>query len=187
MQVPFIAIQLVLLAAISAIGAAQADKPLEIGAQFTALHINPIGEGAGSVGARASYDLHFEGLTVAPEVEFNYFPENPSGNFGETQLLAGVRTGVKIDEFGFFVKTRPGLVHFGGGDFKERNGSSTNFAFDVGGVFEYSISPRVAIRLDWGDTLIHFPRPVVTGQINPIKPAGWYHNFQGGGGLSFRF
>src|SRR5215472_16954435 len=154
MQGRFVYIRLMLLAALSTIGAAQADKPLEIGAQFTALHINPIGEGAGSVGARASYDLQFEGLTIAPEDEFNYFPQNPSGNFGETQLLAGVRTGVKIDE---------------------------------GGVFEYSISPRVAIRLDWGDTLIHFPRPVVTGEINPIKPAGWYHNFQGGGGLSFRF
>lgn len=171
----------------SAFAQSESERPLEIGAQFTALHVEPLGEGAGSVGARASYDLHFEGLTMAPEVEFNYFPQNPSGNFGETQLLAGARTGIKIDQLGFFLKTRPGLVHFDGGDFRERNGgSSTNFAFDIGGVFEYYISSRVALRLDWGDTMIHFPRPILTG-VSPVKPAGWYHNLQGGAGVSVRF
>ena len=139
---------------------AQTERPLEVGAQFTVLHVSPLREGAGSVGARASYDLPFKKLTIAPEFEFNYFPQNPSGNFGETQLLAGARAGIKIDKFGFFLKARPELVHFGGGDFVERNGSSNNLAVDVGGVFEYYISSRVALRLDWGDTMIRFPQPI---------------------------
>src|SRR5215467_10560917 len=143
----------------------QTEKhPLETGAQFTGLHLNTLGERALGFGGRGSYEFTRRTLIIAPEVEFNYFPQNPSGNFGETQLLAGVRAGVKIDQFGFFLKARPGLVHFGGGDFTERNGgSATNFAVDVGGVFEYYVSQRVAIRLDWGDTMIHFPRPIATG------------------------
>lgn len=190
MRYDFVVVLLIFCAAFcsSAFAQSESERPLEIGAQFTALHLDPLAEGAGSLGARASYDLHFEGLTIAPEVEFNYFPQNPSGNFGETQLLAGARTGIKIDQLGFFLKTRPGLVHFGGGDFKERNGgSSTNLAFDIGGVFEYYISSRVVLRLDWGDTMIHFRQPVGTGGLPPVRAAGWYHNLQGGGGVSFRF
>jgi hypothetical protein len=178
---------LVFSTALTHTGWAQTERPLELGAQFTALRVNPLGEGAGAVGGRASYDLGFRRLTIAPELEFNYFPQNPSGNFGETQLLAGARAGVKIDQFGFFLKTRPGLVHFGGGDFTERNGSSTNFALDLGGVFEYYISRRVALRLDWGDTMIYFPQAIATGGVPSLKAAGWYHSFEGSGGVSLRF
>jgi hypothetical protein len=186
MHVRFVAVLLILLSALTTVVVAQTERPLEIGAQFTALRVNPLGEGAGSVGGRASYDLGFRRLTVAPEVEFNYFPQNPSGNFGETQLLAGARAGFRIDQFGFFLKLRPGVVHFGGGDFVERNGSSTNFAMDAGGVLEYYISRRVALRVDWGDTMIYFPQAIATG-VPPVKPAGWYHSLQGGAGVNLRF
>jgi len=188
MQVRFVAILLILLAAVSAICAAQTGNPLEIGATFSVMQIDPLHEGAGSIGARASYDLPLQRLTLAPELEFNFFPENPSGNFGETQLLAGARIGVKVDNFGLFFKVRPGLVHFGGGDFQERNGgSNTNFAVDVGGVFERYVSQRVALRLDWGDTMIHFPQAISTGDVPPSKAAGWYHNLQISAGISIRF
>src|SRR5262245_10663232 len=189
MQTRFVVVLLISLAGLISVRSAQAqaDKPLEVGVSFSVMQVDPLGEGPGSIGARASYDLPVKRLSLAPEHEFNYFPQNPSGNFGETQLLAGVRAGVKVDQFVFFLKARPGLVHFGGNDFKERNGgSATNFAVDVGGVFEYYISQRVALRLDWGDTVIHFPQPIPTG-VSPVKQAGWYHNLQGGGGVSFRF
>jgi len=66
---------------------------------------------------------------------------------------------------------------------------ASHLAVDVGGVFEYYISPRVALRLDWGDTMIRFPQPVFTGNGIGTAPkaAGWYHSFQVGGGVSFRF
>src|SRR5262245_28612097 len=115
MKRSFVTVLLILLA-LAAVAAAQADKPLEIGVAFSVLLVDPLREGAGSIGARASYDLAFQRLTLAPEFEFNYFPQNPSGNFGETQLLAGARAGVKVDQFGFFLKARPGFVHFAGGD-----------------------------------------------------------------------
>jgi hypothetical protein len=188
MQFRSVVVLLIFFNTLATTSPAQTDRRLEVGTQFSVLQIDPIGEGAGSIGARASYDLPFRKIIISPELEFNYFPQNPSGNFGETQVLAGGRAGVKVDQFGFFLKARPGLVHFGGGDFKERNnGSSTKFALDVGGVFEYYISQRVALRLDWGDTIIHFSQPVHTGAIPPVKLAGWYHNLQGGGGISLRF
>lgn len=182
-----LAILSVLVSVLYSAATAQSERPLEVGAQVTVLSVDPLGEGAGGVGARASYDLPFTKLTIAPELEFNYFPQDPDGNFGETQLLAGARAGIKIDRFGFFLKARPGLVHFGGGDFAERNGgSSNNLAVDLGGVFEWYASPRVALRWDLSDTVIRFPKPVFSGFINP-KPAGWYHNKQGGFGVNFRF
>jgi hypothetical protein len=168
-------------------GLAQTERPLEIGAQFTILRVDPLGEGATAVGGRASYDLRFRRLTIAPELEFNCYPQNPSGDFGETQLMAGVRAGVRIDRLRFFLKVRPGLVHFGGNNFTRRNGSSTNFALDLGGVFEYYISHRGALRLDVGDTMIRFPQPIVTGGILPVQSTGWYNNLQNGGGVSLRF
>jgi len=167
----------------------QTEKhPLETGAQFTGLHLNTLGERALGFGGRGSYEFTRRTLIIAPEVEFNYFPQNPSGNFGESQLLAGVRVGLKTDFLGAFVKVRPGVVYFGGNDFKSRNsGSSTNFACDVGAVLEYPASGRVSVRVDLGDTLIQFSRPVFTGQSAIPKSAGLSHNFQGGVGIVFRF
>ena len=110
-----------------------------------------------------------------------------SAQTGEKQVLAGARAGFKLDAFGFFFKVRPGLVHFGGAEFTTRNGGSlSTFATDIGGVFEYYVSPRVALRLDWGDTMIYFPNPIATA-ISPSKASGWYHNLQASGGVSFRF
>jgi len=187
MQFRFVAVVLIFLAALSTIGAGQTDKPLEIGSQFTALRLYTIGEVTASVGARASYELHFMGLTIAPEVEVNYFPQDSSGDFGEMQFMAGARTGVSIGRRAFFIKTRPGLVHFGGADFTERTGrSSTNFAFDLGGVYEHFVSPHMAFRLDWGDTMIRFSSPSSTAQFSSIKP-GWSHNLQTACGVVFRF
>ena len=85
------------------------------------------------------------------------------------------------------MKIRPGFVYFGGNDFKSRNnGSSTNFAGDIGAVLEYPASGRVGVRVDLGDTLIHFSGPVFTGASSVPKSPGLSHNFQGGVGIVFR-
>ena len=157
---------------------AQSEHPLEVGAQLTVLTLDPLGEKPLGVGVRASYDLPWKKLTIAPELEFNYLCNDSPGD-DDKQLLAGIRTGIKSDKFGFFLKARPGLVHFG-------SGGPNNLAVDLGGVFEYYASPRVAIRFDLGDTIIRFPKPVFPG-TNFAKPAGWYHNEQSSIGVSFRF
>lgn len=164
------------------------NHPLETAAQFTTLNVNTLGERALGFGVRSSYEFTRRSLIIDPEVEFNYFPQNPSGNFGESQVLAGVRVGLKTESLGVFMKVRPGLVYFGGNDFKSRNnGSSTNFACDIGAVLEYPASGRVSVRVDLGDTLIHFSGLVFTDQSAVPKSPGLSHNFQGGVGIVFRF
>lgn len=164
------------------------NHPLEVGAQFTRLNLNALGEGAAGFGGRSSYEFARGKLIMAPEVEFNYFPQNPSGNFGESQVLAGVRLGLKTDSFGVLMKVMPGVVYFGGNDFKSRNnGSSTNLACNIGAVLEYPASGRVSVRVDLGDTLIQFSRPLSTGASSVLNSPGLSHNFQGGVGIVFRF
>jgi hypothetical protein len=186
MHVRFVVGLFTFFTALANAGLAQTERRLEIGPQFTILRVDPFLERPAAVGGRASYDLRFRRLTMAPELEFTYFPQYLE-DFGETQLLAGARVGIRSNRFGFFLKTRPGLVNFGGSDFTRRNGSATNFALDLGGVIEYDVSPRVALRVDLGDTMIYFAQPIVTGGIPPMKPAGWYHNFQNSFGVSWRF
>lgn len=160
----------------------------EAGAQFTAIRVQALGEKPPGVGGRTSYEFTRGGFVFAPEVEWNYFPQDPSGNFGESQFLTGVSAGVKADLLGIYLKARPGFVRFGGADFKLRNhGSSTNFACDLGAVLEYPTSGRVAVRFDVGDTLIQFSRPVFTGASALPTSPGLSHNFQSAIGVVFRF
>jgi hypothetical protein len=163
-------------------------KPFEAGLQFSGVHLNALAESPAGIGGRTSYEFTRGKLIFAPELEFNYFPQNPSGNFGESQLLAGARIGIQAGRVGIFLKARPGFVHFGGDDFKSRNnGATTAFATDLGVVIEYPASKRIGIRVDFGDTLIDFSRPVFTGASAVPNSPGVSHNFQGGVGIVFRF
>jgi len=167
---------------------AQSADRFQAGVQFTGFHINQLDEGSVGIGGRIAYDLLDEGAALSLEGEFNYFPQNPSGNFGESQFLTGVKAGFASERFGLFAKLRPGFVHFAGGDFAERNhGTATDFALDAGGVMEYRLSGRTALRLAWGDTMVFFPKPVFTGSSTTPKPAGLTHNLQGSIGVMFRF
>ena len=71
--------------------------------QFGALAEKPIGFG-GRIGRAV-------GNHITVEAEANHFPENPSGDFGETQLLAGIRAGGYVRPWGGFIKIRPGRKH----------------------------------------------------------------------------
>jgi hypothetical protein len=160
---------------------------MEIGLQTTAQRLNPDGEGSASLGARASYDLHFMKMILAPEVEFNYFGDFPGQGSFQAQLLAGARAGFRTERLGFFLKARPGVVHFSGDDFTQASGSGTHPAADVGGVFEWFVRPGAALRLDCGETFVHFPHADIVGGSPISRPTGWYHSLQIGVGVSVRF
>ena len=188
MRIPPVFQIIVLVLVLEGIATAQSADRLQAGLQFTALYINKLGEGAAGVGGRLTYDLLGERTVLSLEGEFNYFPQNPSGNFGESQLLGGIKLGFAGQGLGLFAKVRPGLVRFAGADFAARNhGSAINFALDAGGVLEFRLSHRAAFRADWGDTMILFPNPVFTGASAAPAPAGLTHNFQGSIGMMFRF
>jgi hypothetical protein len=123
---------------------------------------------------------------IATDLELTYYPENPSGNFGETAALFGVRAGRQFDRIGLFVKGRPGLMHFGGGYFDLRLDRKTFFIVDVGGVVEFYPTPRTFLRIDAGDTVIYFGSARLFNRLNP-DPLGTVHNFQPGFGFGFRF
>ncbi len=166
---------------------AQTDEhPIEVGGFLTTIDFrDSAGEKPLGVGGRFTYNFTDN---FALDSEIAYFPENPSGNFGQTVALAGVRAGVRTERIGVFGKVRPGIVHFGGEFFTARNESQSNFALDVGGVLEFYPSSRVIVRVDLGDTIIPFGDDTINSPLPPfILRPGTTHNFQGSFGIGFRF
>ena len=117
-------------------------------------------------GGRFTYNLK---SYLAVEAELNYFPSDfhrYTTNFtGGPMLegLAGVKAGLRKKMFGVFGKFRPGFESSGeaavprflNGDGPDRQNPfgferirSTQFAMDVGAVFEFYPSPRTILRFD---------------------------------------
>jgi hypothetical protein len=153
------------------------DRPgsFELGLQLTGVHLHKIDETPFGIGARAVIDIS---KRIALDAEIDHYPENPSGNFGETAALVGVRSGWRVlDRFGVFAKARAGMMHFGGGFFDQRLVRRTVADIDVGGVLEYYPSPRTVVRVDIGDTILFYGGSAL----------GTVHNFQPALGFGFRF
>ena len=158
-------------------------QDFEFGIQLTGLHLHKIDEGPVGIGGR----LHYELLPLlSSDVEVTHYPENPSGNFGETAALFGVRAGKRFERIGFFAKVRPGLMHFGGAYFTDRLDRKTHFVLDAGGILEYYPNRRTFLRLDFGDTVIYYGAARLFNRPDPDS-LGTVHNFQSGIGFGFRF
>lgn len=163
---------------------AQGDAPkIEAGVQFIGLRLKDFQEGPVGIGGRFIYNLTDN---LAIDVEVSHFPENPSGNFGETQGLFGVRAGKRMDKIGAFVKARPGFINLGGGFFDSRLDKKRFFALDIGGVIEYYPSSRTVLRFDIGDTIIAYQGATYIGSPIPAR-LGTSHNLQAGLGFGIRF
>lgn len=167
------------------------------------------------IGARFTYNIT---RRFSLEAEVNYMPSSPtlqdlidggattitqnSSGGEKTQVLAGVKYGLRRKHFGVFAKARPGLIHFTAFSSVDAkwiahgpNGETldillaltekpaTFFNIDVGGVFEYYPTKRTIIRFDLGDTIIRY------GSQKPkdINPSFVRHNLQGSIGIGFRF
>ena len=177
---------LVFLFSLAAV-AQTSDHPITVGGLVGTIDLRgPVGEKPLGFGGRFTYDFNDN---FALDGEAAYFPQNPSGNFGQTVALAGLKAGIRQEKFGVFGKIRPGVVRFGGDFFKSFNGQSQNrFAVDVGGVLEFYPSKRVVVRVDLGDTIIPFGEDTIRGPLPPfIKRPGTTHNFQASFGVGFRF
>jgi hypothetical protein len=129
---------------------AQEGYRWEAGAQAIRLDLDSIGESPGGAGGRISYLLH---PRFAVEFEASRYFEDPSGNFGHTQILAGVRYGYWFGPFGIFAKARPGLLRLGGGAAARNPGRENHASLDVGGVI-LAGRGRFGMRIDAGDTIV---------------------------------
>jgi hypothetical protein len=195
------------------------DHPVEVGGQIGFINVRPLPTTAtdasgstirfnqfdqgdyASIGGRVGFNLTPH---VAIEAEANFIPKR---NFSEVehsrkaQFLAGVKAGFREDKFGLYAKARPGVMYFSSLPSHRTctfaspvnpicvAESQTNFALDLGGVFEYYPSPRTIIRVDAGDTIVRFqeagPTQISTSTI--VTPAHTGHNFQMSIGFAFRF
>jgi len=166
---------------LSAGGPAQAQSDVsrfEVGAQYSLLNFDTFAgfseahrrESGG--GGRFTINLN---KYVAAEAQIDYFPNEDIERIGpfnvplwgsKTLTVYGFKAGIRRDRFGVFAKARPGFIHFsevpgfsciiGGGSCRQP--AHNNFAFDVGGVFEYYPSRRIVVRVDAGDTIIRHRR-----------------------------
>jgi Outer membrane protein beta-barrel domain len=196
---------------------AQSDTPkYEIGAQFSMVRFSDLDITEPGFGGRFTYNINKH---VAAEAEVNFFPREVKDSFGQTlqggrktEGLFGLKLGVRKKRIGVFGKVRPGFVHFSN---FTRPGivctdrcpplppprfSETDFAMDVGGVFELYPSRRTVVRFDIGDTIIHsgsgehllLPSTFVLfdGTTLPTAKAivrSTSHNLQFSVGIGFRF
>lgn len=144
------------------------------------------------------------------------------------QGLFGVKAGKRFGKWGIFGKARPGFATFSRAGFSVTPVSSnvisglnvscfglnptnpqpcfqinqdrlTAAAFDIGGALEFYPSRKLVVRLDAGDTILHYPRrtfnTLVADPNNPFVPmiapfttaARTRHSFQFIGGVGFRF
>jgi hypothetical protein len=109
----------------------------EAGFQVTTIQLGTPAEKPIGLGGRIGRSL---GNHITVEAEANHFPENPSRNFGETQVVGGIKAGGHVSSWGGFIKIRPGLLHFGGGDFRSRNSALAHPVLDIGAVAERRIT-----------------------------------------------
>jgi hypothetical protein len=162
------------------------DHPIEVGVVVTTIDLrDSVAEKPLGIGVRFAYNFT---RNLAIDGEIVHFPENPSNNFGQTIVLAGLKAGLRTEKFGAFAKARPGVAHFGGEAFRARNNTQSRIAFDVGGVLEFYPSSRVIIRVDVGDTIIPFGDDVINRPVPPfVFRPGTTHNFQTSFGIGYRF
>ena len=185
----------------------------EVAAEFTTLERDNFSgqRTEPGFGGRFTYNLN---RVFALEAAGYFFPKRcfQCRNNGRiTEGLGGVKVGKRFENWGIFVKARPGVVSFSQGTFNVVDNPATpafpisfelsrltTFATDIGGVIEFYPSKRIVTRFDAGDTIMHFRRRTANTLIfNPITdeistvpitiPARTTHHFQFIASVGFRF
>jgi len=168
---------------------AQSETPkVEVGAHYTLLRFRDFDITDNGVGGRITFNLSDN---IGLEGELNYFGQKRSSDSplttfplfvdsSRTQGLFGAKTGIRSEKAGIFGKFRPGFVRFGESGVIPGQ-SFTQFALDIGGVFELYPTRHVALRFDIGDTIVRFGSNFTGGD------AFYSNNLQISSGIAFRF
>jgi hypothetical protein len=182
-----------------------APSRLEVGAQAGLFNHSRFDKTTAGIGGRLSFDVS---RWLTAEGDATFFPDDdvavqspgstPSLRIRyprkRTEAFFGMKAGVRNERVGLFAKARPGFAHVSGDGVEclgevcalallLRPAFGTEFAFDLGGVFEFYPSRRVTARFDLGDTMIWH---------NSIAPPCWTesctsHNLSSKMGVGFRF
>ena len=184
---------------------AQSDRPtMEVAGQAALLRLNDSGTNAG-IGGRFGLELS---RWVSLDAEVNFFPKDDfeirvsadppppvrvSYNRRRTDVLAGVKVGLRGDRFGLFGKVRPGFTHLTDQGIDcvgamcalmlfARPEYRTEFALDLGGIVEFYPTRRTVARVDFGDMMIRN-----RGTAVPPCADCTTHNFTSRFGFGLRF
>jgi hypothetical protein len=154
---------------------------VEVGVQYSLLRFTDADQTDSGVGGRVTYNTSDN---FSLETEFNFFPQErvnfanlTSANSRRMQGLFGAKYGIRTQKFGIFGKARPGFIRFSEGS-SPIGSPATEFALDLGGVFELYPTRPVALRFDVGNTLIRF---------SSLGSGFTSNNLQVSTGLAFRF
>ena len=182
---------------------AQSEQRFELGVLGTYSFLREIGTRDAGVGTEvAGFGGRFvyrANRFLDLESDLILLPGNPASSGTHIEGLFGAKTGVRFEHLGFFVKARPGFMHFlrdpfgvgkpGADFFSHERASSTEPVLDVGAVVEY-YTPGAILRFDLGQTIIRYgSRTVITSDFLPPMQAGGFttSNWQGMFGVAWRF
>jgi len=160
------------------------EPKVEVGGQFSVIRLRDLGVTEVGLGGRITYNVND---FLAVEAEGDFFPrdnQDLGGSGRKTEGFFGGLIGYRSSGFAIYSKIRPGFIHFTRDPFANPV-SSTDFAVDIGGVFEIFPSRRTVVRFDVGDTAIRFGN--LTGVELGAPGSFWSHNLQFNAGVGFRF
>ena len=113
-----------------------------------------------------------------------------------TQGYFGIKAGTRWNKIDIFGKVRPGFWSYAEVITGQTGATPpmpilsrfTYPAVDVGGVVEFYLSRRFALRYDIGDTVVHYHEVIFNNSASPfIIPSVTTHSFQFSTGISYRF
>jgi hypothetical protein len=196
----------VVFSTVAGAATAQPIARLEVGAQASLLRHSRFDATNLGLGGRVSFDL---APWAAVEGEASFFPDDdvllPPSSFNpdlrviyqrrRTEAFFGVKLGRRFERYGLFAKVRPGFSRITGAGGPRCVGTEcafillvvpeyrTEFALDLGGVFEVYPTARTVARFELGDTMIRH---------RSTAPPCWgtsctSHNLSSGLGVGLRF
>jgi hypothetical protein len=185
-------------------GSQTGGSRFEVGGQFSALRLSDLKSTNPGIGGRFAYEFTD---WMAAEAEMNFFPHEDFTMVGVAtrqdlrvttlrrrgEAFFGAKIGKRTQRFGVFAKVRPGFTRLSDQGMQclgvscaavslVRQEYRTEFAMDLGGVFEFYPTSRLVARVDLGDTMIHH-----RGIVLPYVTNSTSHNFTPRFGFGFRF
>ncbi|MPZ16890.1 MAG: hypothetical protein GEV06_03070 [Luteitalea sp.] len=155
-----------------------ADPRGAVGLQYSAMALDYPDQTRSGIGGWFTYDV---ADWLALDTSVSFFPTNDAVSGRQFQALVGAKAGWRNDRFGLFGKVRPGVLHFSRRFFAPDTNcpaivptpescfiDGSNFAVDVGAVFDVYPTRSTMLRIDGGDNVIRFGRAE--------RSAEWTHN-----------